>query len=61
VQESEASEALRAELGAFRRFCTQRSWQQQHAPISAVTTDKYLDHLRRAFACSGAAPTPPPE
>ena len=55
------SEALRGELAAFRRFCTQRSWQQQHEPISSVTCEKYLDHLRRAaVACSGTPPDQAP-
>ena len=46
AQEDEAAPELRRELGNFRRFCTQRSWQQQHEPISGVTADKYLDHLK---------------
>lgn len=45
-QEAEVSEGLRAELAEFRRFCMKRSWQQQHDPITAVTTEKYVDHLR---------------
>jgi hypothetical protein len=46
AQEAEVSEGLRAELAEFRRFCMKRSWQQQHDPITAVTTEKYVDHLR---------------
>ncbi|EIE19955.1 hypothetical protein COCSUDRAFT_19015 [Coccomyxa subellipsoidea C-169] len=43
------SDELRAELAEFRRFCMKRSWQQQHEPITAVTTEKYVDHLRRVL------------
>ncbi|BDA51332.1 hypothetical protein COCOBI_18-2090 [Coccomyxa sp. Obi] len=49
IKESEMSEALQAELAEFRRFCMKRSWQQQHEPITAVTTEKYVDHLRRVL------------
>ncbi len=38
---------LCAELTEFHHFCMKRSWQQQqHELITAVTTEKYVDHLR---------------
>lgn len=46
MQDDQMSEALAADFAAFRRFCTKRSWQQQHEPITEVTTEKYVDHLR---------------
>jgi hypothetical protein len=39
---------LRAELDAFRLFCTVKFFGAQSAPILPVTTDKYVDHIRRA-------------
>ena len=39
---------LRAELQAFRRFCTVRFFGAQTPPILPVTAEKYCDHLRCA-------------
>ncbi len=39
---------LRAELDAFRLFCTVKFFGAQSAPILPVTADKYVDHIRRA-------------
>ena len=44
------SPELRADIAGFYAFCTKRTWQQQHEPISQVTADKYVDHLRRGAA-----------
>jgi hypothetical protein len=46
VQEAEMSDALREDIADFYMFCLKRSWQQQHEPITQVTADKYVDHLR---------------
>ncbi|KAK9843821.1 hypothetical protein WJX81_007539 [Elliptochloris bilobata] len=40
---------LRAELDAFRRFCTVRFFGAQSPPILPITAEKYCDHLRRAL------------
>lgn len=40
------SPELREDIDGFLAFCTKRTWQQQHEPISQVTADKYVDHLR---------------
>ena len=40
--------ALKAELDAFRRFCTVRFYGAQSLPILPVTAEKYCDHIRCA-------------
>ena len=42
---------LRAELQAFRSFCTVRFFGAQTPPILPVTAEKYCDHLRCAGRC----------
>ncbi len=41
--------ALKAELDAFRRFCTVRFYGAQSLPILPVTAEKYCDHIRCAI------------
>ena len=40
--------ALKAELDAFRRFCTVRFYGAQSLPILPITAEKYCDHIRCA-------------